>query len=285
MAAPASQHDTPGPRPSHSDPQNPYVAQTTRFVPYRRRSAPQATFPYHSSPQHSSPPPFLPAEQYAAMYETLSRRWGEQAKDLAMNGKFARIVSKRPLESPEECACRNPSARVSREAPAVKRRRTDFDFVAGSTSPETKFRPWDFPQINSALHRRSSSTPTFHTLADIVTTHTPKLSPALPSFSTLSSSLLLDTETFDHETCSSLPHSQTSTRSSTPTPPDLPAYSPLLRTKSIDTTRSKLRAEALVNVVKSFEIVLGYRADGWRFFDDVVRGGARRSASLNHHRQ
>ena len=187
------------------------------------------------------------------MYDTLSRRWGQRAEELETKGEFARL---RLVVGQKRAAEDNDVLDGG-----AKKRRRDSTSEEGDPEPELGRDENDGPTHLPIAHRRSMSSPALIAFAN------PPSAPAHPERSLLSAVVpfppLSNIAVLSAPSCSS--------DTTSPVGGFSFPYAPI---RPLSPRDSSVRAEALVNVVRSFEAVLGYRADGWRRFGEALKGGA-----------
>ncbi|KAM0752939.1 hypothetical protein T439DRAFT_354405 [Meredithblackwellia eburnea MCA 4105] len=289
-------HESPAPLEQHQHYALPPIRSTSYPNPGLHRSLPPPAAmlspPLPPSRRWSSPMRAslsLPAEQYAALYDTLSRRWGRQAEDLAANGEFARIVRKRPIDTEDEEGNIIISVPVAAEQfsdsdcdeqtveRGHKRSKTSHSITQQQNISASSL---SAPEQRQISHRRSLSSP--GSLSALAKPHASSLRSTIEATPPPTTKTVKEEITTPVTFKGAIVPAETSSISA-PDVDDQPVRNPSSPVLSAAATMNGCmdRAEALVNVVRSFEAVLGYRADGWRLINEAQHARSGRWKSLS----
>lgn len=244
--------------PHHPPPYYPCDSAPHRPTPIRAYSRDQIPHPLRSSP-----PSHLDPQVYAAMYDHLVARWTVQAQEVAHGHDDRAVKRARTLEGadsdtePSETGHQHPARRIKLEGPVENDTEAQPKLRTRQTSlpplpahPESNIRGREDEDVKpspQSLRRSSLSEPPIPPAYE--PTGIPRaISPALY-------------EPSDHRLTATAP----------PSPRPIAAL-------PRQSHRRKSSSDALVNVIKSFEVVLQYRAQGWRILDQTMAMERRRSA-------
>lgn len=267
LAQTAPRHDTHLDSPALSAAPSTMLVPCAFPLPGRRPQGPAL----RKSVLAARPSPTPPTHVYAALYSTLASRWGRQAQDLAAHNELAQIVQKRPramMEEEEDGSDEHDISNIDDITSCDGARRMSSS-NGGAQPPELCSTPvgaaGDLASLEMrTAHKRRRANPPVparttpegsntdeahfgHLLAPQPSRH--RRSSSVPIFDTAPSSIHGGVETDSDDRIDF--HRG-----------DVPLR--MIRSTSAVGSAKFERVEGLLNVVKSFETLLGCRVEMWR---------------------